>query len=278
MNLSDYPSEFWHCSVSTEQAGKESEEKIVNDLTFEQLYKQVLKPWHQQRRFNVSGLVVDREQVAEIQIAHTPHPMNHYAERMLETGVKMAGSGILIPSLMLGAYDKHAPFGSGEDYTNKLLFENLEIPVANADTQLILTLCKRIPHTARILENRSRKGKVAYTITDEYDVQDLLHGLIRAYVKYSVQEEPLGKVAGTSSRADIAIEDLGILIEVKYVHGPKDQARIVKDLTFDQELYTQWNPLKALICLIYNSCDLQDPESMEKLSGTRMIRDKQFEV
>ncbi|WP_446373557.1 PD-(D/E)XK nuclease domain-containing protein [Coleofasciculus sp. D1-CHI-01] len=113
---------------------------------------------------------------------------------------------------------------------------------------------------------------------DEYDVQDLLHGLIRAYVKYSIQEEPLGKIAGNSSRVDIAIEDLGILVEVKYVHNPNDQARIFKDLSSDQELYIKWEPLKVLICLIYNSGDLRDPESMEKLSGTRMIRDKQFEM
>jgi hypothetical protein len=278
MNLSDYPAEFWHCSVSINRKDRDLKEKVVNDLTFEELYNQIIAPWHQQRRFSISGLVVDREQIEEIRIAYTPHPMSHYAEEMLDRGAEMAKAGFFVPSLILGRYDEYAPFSSGKDYTNELLFQNLKVSPPSADTQLILTLCQRIPYTARILATRSRKGKAAYTIEDEYDVQDLLHGLIRAYMKYSIQEESLGKIAGSSSRADIAVEDLGILVEVKYVHGPNDQVRIFKELSSDQELYVKWEPLKALICLIYNSGDLRDPESMEKLSGTRIIRGKQFEM
>ncbi len=247
-------------------------------MTFEELYNQIIAPWHQQHRFTISGLVVDREQIEEIRIAHTPHPMRHYAEKILDRATEWASAGVFFPGAILGNYDKSAPFGSGKDYTNELLFQNLKVSSPSADTQLILTLCQRIPYTARILATRSRKGKVAYTIKDEYDVQDLLHGLIRAYVKYSIQEEPLGKIAGTSSRADIAIEDIGILVEVKYVRSPNDQARIFKDLSSDQELYVKWEPLKVLICLIYNSGDLRDPESMEKLSGARKIRGKEFEM
>jgi len=130
----------------------------------------------------------------------------------------------------------------------------------NADVLLVETICERIPYTAKILKTRSRKDKSPYLITDEYDVQDLLQGVLRAYLKYTVQEDPLQKVAGTrSSRADISIEELGIIIEVKYAYGPNDQKRIFDDLSKDLLLYTSWPYLKTLICLIYNSGSLREP-------------------
>lgn len=114
-------------------------------------------------------------------------------------------------------------------------------------------------------------------IEDEYDVQDLLHAVLRAYLKYSVQEDPLQKVAGTrSGRADISIEDLGVLIEIKYAYGPDDQKRIFDDFSQDLVLYAAWQPLETLLFVIYNSSDLRDPESLEKLSGIKEIDGKRF--
>jgi hypothetical protein len=48
MNLNDYPAEFWYCSVSMNRKDGDSKEKVVNDLTFEELYNQIIAPWHQQ--------------------------------------------------------------------------------------------------------------------------------------------------------------------------------------------------------------------------------------
>jgi len=71
---------------------------------------------------------------------------------------------------------------------------------------------------------------------------------LRAYLKYSVQEDPLPKIgAAKSSRADISIEELGILIEAKYVHGPDDQKRIFEEYSQDLVLYAAWPYLKTLI-------------------------------
>jgi hypothetical protein len=48
--------------------------------------------------------------------------------------------------------------------------------------------------------------------------------MIRGYLKYSVQEDPLPKVSGAKAgRADISIEEIGVLIEIEYVRGPEDQ-------------------------------------------------------
>jgi len=87
-------------------------------------------------------------------------------------------------------------------------------------------------------------------------------------IKYTVHEEPLGKVGGAhSGRADVAIEEIGTLIELKYVHGPDDQRRIVDEYANDLLLYTKWPHLKHFVYLVYNSQDLRDPEALDKLGG-----------
>jgi len=152
-------------------------------------------------------------------------------------------------------------------------------PDVSCDVSLIIRLCKRIRNAARILENRKQKDKTPYLIKDEYDVQDLLHALIRGYMKYSVQENTLEKSAGTrASRPDISIEDLGVLIEVKYVRSPKDQKRIVNEFSQDLVLYAKWKPLKTLVLVIYNSDTLRDPEALEKLSDPKETGITGFDV
>ena len=118
-----------------------------------------------------------------------------------------------------------------------------------------------------------------YEITDEYDVQDLLHAILRAYLKYSVQEDPLPKVAGAKSgRADISIEELRVLIEIKFARGPEDQKRLFDEYSQDLVLYASWQPLETLIYLIYNSADLKNPEAFEKLSGDHEVNGRRFQV
>ena len=116
-----------------------------------------------------------------------------------------------------------------------------------------------------------------FEIADEYDVQDLLHATLRAYLKYSVQEDPISKVAGAKgSRADISIEDLGILIEVKYVRGPDDQKRIFEEYSQDLVLYAKWTPIRTLLFVVFNASDLRDPEALERLSGPQAVGGKKF--
>lgn len=136
----------------------------------------------------------------------------------------------------------------------------------------------RLPHAAKVLANR-RKGKTPLEIADEYDAQDILHSIVRAYFKHAVQEEPVKKLANAkSARADFAIEAIGTIVELKYVHGPNDQARIVADLAEDLLLYEQWEHLRDFIYVVYNSDDLHDSEAFEKLNGKRSHNAKHYQV
>ena len=263
-----YPENYWHCAIRVVGAKTQA---VANDLLFSDLQRQIVEPWLHSRSFTVAGTIVrSSDQVEEIRIAHTGQAQQVYADRHnAEMRSQHIGDGVTDRRML--------PIWQGKDYTFEFLFSGTSDPTPDADAALVERLCRRIAFSARILSNRQRKIKVSYVVEDEYDVQDLLHSVLRAYLKYSVQEEPLQKVAGTrAGRADMSIEDLGVLIEVKYVRGPDDQRKIFDDFSQDLVLYAAWSPLKTLLFIIYNSSDLRDPESLERLSGTKEISGKRF--
>ena len=270
IDLSNPPELYWHCAI---KIGEKSPYAVVNDLSFSQLKKNIIDPWLSGRQFFVSGILVKKEKVSEIRIAYTPYTTEKYVNDYVQKSVQ---------SGFLGSEDPHLiPLGMGTELTNELL--STETSVAPdpsiSDTALVLQICQRIQYSARILSNRTRKGKTPFVIEDEYDVQELLQAVLKAYLKYSVQEDPLPKVvAAKSSRADISIEDLGILIEVKYVRESGDQKRIFEEYSEDIQLYSQCSYLKTFIFLIYNASALRDPEAFERLSGPQEQNGKRFDV
>ena len=270
MNLEDPPEKYWHCYVQPSGAGERS---IVNDLTFAELSRTVIDPWRSGRPFTVSGKVIRVSQdVEEIRIAHTSQPQQAFADRH---DAEMSASGIWD----MATNRELLPFSQGEDVTFALLFDGAADPEPAADVVLVERLCRRLPQAARILGSRPRSGKAPFEVADEYDVQDLLHALLRAYLKFTVQEDPIGKVAGAKSgRTDVSVQDLGVLIEVKYVRGPNDQRRIFDEFSQDLVLYAQWPYLDTLLLLVFNSSDLRDPEALERLTGPQEVNGRRFEV
>lgn len=266
------PEQYWHCAV---KLVKDTWSSVVNDLTLKELRGQIVRPWLQGKPFSVSGKIVrNTDDVKEIRISRTPNPQQYYAD---QHNMRMSAGGITD----LATNRAILPILEGTDYTFEMLFSGSGSDSAKVQPNvgLVETICRRIGKSAQILTNRQRKEKQAYSIKDEYDVQDLLHSILRAYLKSSVQEDPLPKLTGTkSSRADISIHDLGVLIEVKYAYGPSDQKRIFEQFSQDLLLYSQWPHLKTLLYLIYNSSDLVDPEALEKLSGEQEINGKRFIV
>lgn len=267
-----YPDKYWHCLIELKRVGAQKpDSSVINDMTFEQLKTQILTPWLANKRFVANGLVVSNvSEIQSIKISHTTQSQaiiaQQYNQRTYANGI----ADMVTDRTLL-------PFGQGTDFTHQLLFSQDVAPHDSSQVSLVLELCKRLKKSASIITNRTRKDKVSYTINDEYDVQDLLHALIRGFIKYSVQEDPISKLAGVkSSRADISIEELGVLIEIKYVRSPDDQKKIVSDYSQDLLLYTRWPHLRTLIFLVYNSDDLSDPEALEKLSGKQLINGVEF--
>lgn len=270
MDLTNPPDKYWHCKV---QLVGEKKYAVANDMTYAELDRLIVKSWRSGSPFTVEGVIVrGADAVRDIRISHTDQPKEVYAQRH---NAEMRASNVAD----MATDRRMLPLSQGSDFTFDLLFSGVAQAAPEPDVAMVERLCRRLPQSARILGTRSRKDKRAFEVEDEYDVQDLLHAVLRAYFKYPVQEDPLPKVAGAkSSRADISIQDLGVLIEVKYARGPQDQRRIFEEHSQDLLLYAQWPHLKTLVLLIYNSSDLRDAEAFEKLSGKQEIAGRRFDV
>jgi hypothetical protein len=270
MRVNKRPKNYWHCHIQL--GGKNPNWSVANDLTFDQLQRQIIEPWHQEKKFAVSGLVIpNRSQVAEVKIVHTRRSQKQYeAERDAENQANNFYDGITDP--------RSLPFSEGKDLTHELLFQEMNHEAADVNVSTIFQICRRLRHTAQTLSARKRK-KPNFVIADEYDVQDLLLAVLRAHLKQVISEEPFSKVANAASgRADLAIQKLGVLIEVKLARTADDQRRILDDFGKDLNLYAKWPHLKHLIFFIYNSHLLADAEAFEELDGPKEISGRRFNV
>ena len=259
---------YWHCYGHLEGATGDNY-FVVNDLSFAELRRRIAVPYVEGSRFSVAGTIIkSRDSLGAIRIAWTKDTAAAYARRYDASLPRNVAD--------MGTDRRLLVFDEGEDYTHELLFAEAARVAVAPDEALILSVCRRIAYSAKILAHRNRQ-KASYIISDEYDVQDLLHATLRAIIKSSVQENPIGKVAGAKAgRADISIEDLGVLIEAKFVRGPKDQKRILHEFSEDLVLYSKWKPLKTLIFLVYNSGDLRDPEALLELEGKKEVMGCRF--
>jgi hypothetical protein len=260
--MSKYPERYWHILLRVPNSHRPAatREIVQFDLSFAEVQR-ILQCWRASKPFLVGGSTVNRRDVRGAELRHSEYNQRYYAENS--------------PNSFNPQFEV---FQKGIDYAQELLYASDTVTTGTTgQLELVLQVGGRIREAARVLEHR-RKDKTPYAIEDEYDVQDLLLAVLRTYFKFTVKENPLPKRGGISSRADLSIEELGVIIEVKFVRGPADQRRVVKEFAEDQQFYIEWQHLKHFVYLVYNSDELSDPEALLGLSGPRMINGRQFEA
>lgn len=124
--------------------------------------------------------------------------------------------------------------------------------VINTDADLII--CDIIAHfhaCANQLKQR-HEDRDTLIIKDEYDVQDLLHALLKLHFSDVRPEEWTPSYAGNSNRMDFLLKDEKIAIEVKMASKKLKDKEIGNQLIVDIAKYKQHSDVKALYCFIYN--------------------------
>lgn len=104
---------------------------------------------------------------------------------------------------------------------------------------------------AKQLRNRY-SSRNTLDIEDEYDVQDLLHALLRLYFDDVRNEEWTPSYAGGSSRMDFLLKEEKIVIEVKKTRKGLNDKELGKQLIEDKEKYKAHPDCKKLICFTYD--------------------------
>ena len=102
-------------------------------------------------------------------------------------------------------------------------------------------------------------------VSDEYDVQDLFHALLKLYFDDIRAEEWTPSYAGSSSRIDFFIPELELAIEIKKTRKGLGNKEAKEQLAIDKDHYRCKENIKHLICFVYDpDGKIQNPRGFEK--------------
>ncbi len=121
--------------------------------------------------------------------------------------------------------------------------------------ELLEVLLRGLPRAMHPLSHR-RKGVQPLTFKSEWDVQDLLHALLRPWVSDIRPEEFTPSYAGSSTRMDFLLPKYSLVLELKYVRDRAHGKKIGDELIIDIEHYRRHPKCDKLWCVIY------DPNNM----------------
>ena len=116
---------------------------------------------------------------------------------------------------------------------------------------LLTRLFSRFHLVTRQLRNRYN-NKETLNVEDEYDVQDLLHSLLKIDFDDIRPEETTPSYAGGSKRIDFLLKNEKILIEVKKTRKNLSDKEVGKELIIDISTYSSHPDCEKLYCFIYD--------------------------
>ena len=109
------------------------------------------------------------------------------------------------------------------------------------------------------------ENRTTIEINDEYDVQDLLHSLLKIYFDDIRDEEWTPSYAGKCSRVDFLLKEEQIVIETKKTRRGLNEKNISDELLCDIARYKSHPNCKTLMCFIYDPDEMiKNPRGIEK--------------
>jgi len=151
-----------------------------------------------------------------------------------------------------------------QDYLLELSEENDDASDNNDTEKDIERIFMRFRKVAVQLTRR-HSNRETLIIKDEYDVQDLLHGLLKLYFDDVRDEEPIPSYAGGSSRTDFYIPDIKAFIEVKKTRSGLKDKELRDQLIIDIDQYQKHPGCDKIYCFVYDpDTILRNPAAIKK--------------
>jgi REase_DpnII-MboI len=138
-----------------------------------------------------------------------------------------------------------------EDYIKLSQQPEPELQLMAKGLQQVIQLCRRFPLVARQLQAR-HGNRATLTINDEYDVQDLFHGLLKIDFDDIRPEEWTPSYAGKSARMDFLLKRESIVVEVKKTRATLGAKEVGDELIIDIKRYESHPGCKSLVCFVYD--------------------------
>jgi hypothetical protein len=131
--------------------------------------------------------------------------------------------------------------------------ELVDVPVEVSPLNRLEKILSRLPQVSRSIQKAKRhSSRESLEIKDEYDVQDLLKGVLHLEFDDIRPEVWTPNYAGTNSRTDFLLPPECIVIEVKHTKNSKAQIKIVEELIIDIARYKTIAHVKHLVCAVWD--------------------------
>jgi hypothetical protein len=117
-------------------------------------------------------------------------------------------------------------------------------------------LAEKLPIIAHQLQQRRKSNgtpRPTITIADEYDVQDLLHAILKIDFEDVRPEEWCPSHAGSSKRTDFLLKNERIVVEVKKTRQGLRQKEVGDELTIDIANYRKHQDCEQLVCIVWDT-------------------------
>jgi REase_DpnII-MboI len=121
--------------------------------------------------------------------------------------------------------------------------------------ELLEVLVRGLRRAMHPLTHR-RRGMQPLSFGSEYDVQDLLHALLRPWVSDIRPEEFTPSYAGSSTRMDFLLPVHKLVIETKIVRDRAHAKRVGDELIVDIEHYRRHPGCVSLWCVVFDPDNL----------------------
>jgi REase_DpnII-MboI len=128
----------------------------------------------------------------------------------------------------------------------------------------VVDVCRRFPLLVAELGHR-HGGRPPHEISDEYDVQDLLRGILKLHFDDVRPEEWNPSYGGVQSRSDLLLKPERVIIETKMTRKSLGQKELVKQLIVDKSQYRVSDDCGTLVCFVYDpDLLLPNPSAVER--------------
>jgi hypothetical protein len=144
------------------------------------------------------------------------------------------------------------------------------------DVDLVERLLRRFHKVIRQVKHR-HDNRSPFVVSDEYDIQDLLHAILRGLFDDVRPEEYTPSYGGGSSRMDFLLKSEKIVIEAKFASASLRDKQVGDQLLIDIGRYQVHPGCRKLLCFIYDpSGFLKNPAGLEadlsKAHGTLQVK------
>jgi hypothetical protein len=139
---------------------------------------------------------------------------------------------------------------------NKSLFAESTGPIAAGPDQreLLAALDQLILRFhAVVVQLRDRhEARPTLDVNDEYDVQDLMHALLRLHFDDVRPEEWVPSYAGSASRTDFLLPQIDTVVEIKKTRQGLNAKPLGEQLIVDIAKYKKHPQCRRLVCFVYD--------------------------